>query len=91
MTIQHNIKRLTEIRELCESENRDPNHDEITEANRLMDEIDIEESRNFLNTTEVPYTTPVDSKKDNQWLSGGMYSSLADARGYKLRISQVLE
>ncbi len=89
MTIQKKIKRLAEIRELCEREDRDPNPDEITEANRLMDEIDIEESRNFIKTEEIPYKTPIDSKKDNQWLNGGMYSSLPEARGYELRLSAV--
>jgi len=48
MTIRK-LKRLSEIRELCLKENRDPNPEEMREADLLLAQIDLTESDEFFN------------------------------------------
>lgn len=84
MKIQEKILRLKDMRKICESENRNPNAEEIAEAERLMDAVDAAESRGYFRESagepDKPFIDPEDPS--------GMHSASrgrGSTKGYEIR------
>ena len=81
--IDANLKELTELRELCISQNRDPNNEERARANFLLAEIDIKESDFFFNH-EGPDKTPIDTRYEEGYKPASAYAREA-GKPYSVR------